>query len=156
MKRVRRLIRIFLLGVLGYLVAWEVILPLLSRMWEKREGPKILAVATESQLQTAVGPLGCVLRFPDGSWLAIRYADSHAMASWSFAAARDSGGMHYESTEHFCGALRAAELVQADTESKPPKIPTVARGEWLHALAMSPDLATARLRLTSRYFHAIP
>src|SRR4051812_43996917 len=59
----------------------------------RREAQRLLSAAsTPQQLQEAVGSLGASYTFPDGSWLAIRYRDSHARGIWSVAIARDSGG----------------------------------------------------------------
>jgi hypothetical protein len=68
---------------------------------------KVLANArTAQELRKAVGGLGVLLVCQDGSWIAIRYDDSHeANSFWSCALAFDSDGNWYESNYHFCGNL---------------------------------------------------
>ena len=80
--------------------------------WEfftRGESKRILTAAqTTNELSMAVGELGCFLTFTDHSWMAIRYCDSHGGKLASSAVVRDSGGMWFESSEHFCGSFPAA------------------------------------------------
>ena len=75
--------------------------------WEssvRKESIRILESAqTTNELAKAVGYLGIFFVFPDKSWMAIRYRDSHSGGVFSSAVARDSGGNWYESNYHFCG-----------------------------------------------------
>lgn len=126
----------------------------IAPFFARREARRLLSTASSpQQLQEAIGSLGAYYPFPDGSWLAIRYRDSHAGGIWSLAVARDSGGNWYESREHFCGAFRIVpRLQQVAAEAGEPFHPTDERSRWLFELSSSPDLQTARQRLTSRYF----
>ena len=148
----------FLCGVLlflaypGYLSCY--IDPFFSR-WQSRR--LLAAASTPEELQAAVGGLGAFYTFPDGSWLAIRYRDSHTCGIWSVAVARDSGGNWYESREHFCGAFVVRRNYRALEASLGECLrPEDGRGGWLYDLVLSPDLATVRQRMTSRYFTQLP
>ena len=81
----------------------------LNVIWSKktcRESLKILAAArTTNELAQAVGSLGCFLTFPDKSWVAIRYKDMHRGMIASSAVVRDSGGVWFQSSRHFCGTF---------------------------------------------------
>lgn len=160
MKRIGRLIIITVCAVFIALVAYVFVLqkyigPVIERQIARHSFPK----ATPAELEDVVGYLGAVFHFRDGTWMAVRYNDSHSIAAWSFAIARDSGGMWFESTEHFCGAFRIVHSLdeigrQFGPASPLPKDPPEDRGEWVRLLAASPDLATARQRMT-RYFHHV-
>jgi hypothetical protein len=63
------------------------------------------AAKTTNDLQQAVGGLGIFIPIRDGSWIAIRYRDTHAGRIASLAVARDSDGSWFESDHHFCGAF---------------------------------------------------
>jgi hypothetical protein len=62
--------------------------------------------------------------------------------------------MWFESNEHFCGALRSMKEYQSEDDRKKAAQaePPQSRTDWMRLLAQSPDLQTARQRLTSRYF----
>lgn len=127
---------------------------------ERHHARRALASATPTELEGVVGPLGRVFRFADNSWIAIRYTDSHASLGWSLCAARDSTGKWFESKEHFCGSfVMIQDLDEIDRhlgDAPPmPADPPANRVEWIRLLAASPDLKTARERLTSAYFHEI-
>jgi hypothetical protein len=126
---------------------------------ERQRARLALADSATTNLETAVGPLGTVLLLRDGSWLAIRYKDSHAYPAWSLAVARDSGGTWFESTEHFYGSFRVIRQLQAFNHeaadyTPPPKEPPTDRAEWIRLLAASPDLPTAHQRM-ERYFQRV-
>lgn len=133
---------------------------ILDPYFSRQHSRKVLAkVSTTEQLQTAVGSLGIFLAFPDRSWIAIRYRDSHAGGIWSVAVARDSGGHWYQSHDHFCGAFSSVKFEASlppklRENSSPSSIPSdpTDHEQWIRFLAGSPDLATARQRLLSRYF----
>ncbi len=109
-----------------------------------------------NELDKAVGDLGIVLTFPDGTWIAIRYLDRHepAEAFFSTAVARDSADGWFHSDHHFCGSLNAYRhtivgkqgLAKADIDST---------FEGIHAVATSPDLATARKNLKALNFRRL-
>ena len=125
--------------------------PFFSR-WQSR---RLLAAATTpQQLQEVVGSLGAFYTFSDGSWLAIRYRDSHGGGIWSVAIARDSGGGWYQSREHFCGAFRTDRHLRQleSTLGDSLELPSDERSRWILQLGAPPDLQTARQRITSRYF----
>jgi hypothetical protein len=121
----------------------------------RREAIRLLSAAsTSQQLQEAVGSLGTFYTFPDSSWVAIRYRDSHSGGIWSVAVARDSGGDWYQSSEHFCGAFSIVRHLQKLSAAlgEPPEPPSDERGKWIQQLGASPDLQSARQHITSRYF----
>jgi hypothetical protein len=127
--------------------------PILERYHARRA----LASASPPELDKVAGPLGRVFRFADSSWVAIRYADSHASPGWSLAIARDSTGKWFESKEHFCGSfviIQDIDEINRQLGDVPPvpADPPANRVEWIRLLAASPDLKTARERLTSSYF----
>jgi len=118
---------------------------------------RALASASPTELDGVVGPLGRVFRFADSSWIAIRYTDSHASPGWSLSVARDSTGKWFESKEHFCGSFAIIQdLDEIDRQlGNVPPLPVDPPSncvEWTRLLAASPDLKTARERLTSAYF----
>jgi hypothetical protein len=77
--------------------------------WEwrrRRDSVRLLSSAnTQDQLRKAVGHLGVFVQLVDGSWLAIRYVDTHGGRVQSLAVVRDSEGSWYQSREHFCGTF---------------------------------------------------
>jgi hypothetical protein len=134
-------------------------------MWNKRvtrESIRILQAAqTRAELEHAVGTLGIFFFFPDESWMAIRYLDSHSGGISSSAVARDSGGGWFHSRHHFCGLFAAypgkLETQQVDDEltamgHPPPKYSVMAGFEGIDALARSENLHAARISLKALKF----
>lgn len=76
---------------------------------------ELAACTTRSEFDDAVGDLGVVLDIADGSWIAIRYDDSHYYC-YSSATSLDSEGYWYRSREHFCGLFSTYRQVRADIE----------------------------------------
>lgn len=74
---------------------------------------ELAACTSRSQFDDAVGHLGVVLDIADGSWIAIRYDDSHYYC-YSSATAVDSKGQWYRSREHFCGLFSIYRRVRED------------------------------------------
>jgi hypothetical protein len=134
-----------------------------------------------NQLTDVVGPVGLFLALTNGSWIAIRYVDSHGgwalYLPWpvinSCAIAKDSGGGWFESDRHFCGNLkywhRRKEVVEGALEAQQqhpeiftnrvsstsfdsPNLPKY--GEML-ALENAPDLAAARAALRQIGFNPL-
>src|SRR6185436_12191545 len=93
---------IVLFGIAYVLFLHPFIDPPLSTWWSV---PKLSAAKTPAELRKAVGYYGTFLSLRDGSWIAIRYRDNHALSLWSRAVVRDSGGRWFRSEHHFCGAL---------------------------------------------------
>jgi hypothetical protein len=60
--------------------------------------------------------LGVFVPLRDGSWIAIRYRDTHAGRIAALAVARDSGGGWFQSEYHFCGALCGYQRVRQKME----------------------------------------
>ena len=146
-------------GICILLVALIIGYTVIARAGERYRARKAFKAATPSELEKVVSPLGAVLRFKDGSWLAIRYNDSHNIPGWSLSVAHDSGGMWFESTEHFCGFFGFMRTVDElgrirGLYPSPPHDPPADLHEWVRFLAISPDLPTARQRL-ARYFHQV-
>ena len=81
----------------------------LNVMWSNRTSHEskqlLLAARTTNELAQAVGQLGHFLSYPDHSWVAIRYRDTHSGMLASSAVVRDSGDAWFESTVHYCGAF---------------------------------------------------
>jgi len=138
---------------------------LLTPLWHKckfkRESVRLLCAAQSvEELQEVVAPLGIVFQFPDGSWIAIRYTDSHAWRAWSKAIAMDNLGRLYESDFHFCGSFaiyrqqkeRYEDINELAPEEKRsgPQFAGILR--QIDSLASSPNLAVARKQLPSLGF----
>jgi hypothetical protein len=75
-------------------------------VWRSQSVKALSAANDETALREAVGSLGVFIPVKDGSWIAIRYTDSHSGYIFSMAIARDSGGQWFESKYHFCGEFR--------------------------------------------------
>ena len=80
---------------------------------ERDAAAELAACTTRSDFDDAVGDLGVVLDIADGSWIAIRYDDSHYYC-YSSATAVDSDGRWYRSREHFCGLFSIHRSVRED------------------------------------------
>ncbi len=105
-----RIIKRILHGILAIallLVLWPFVVDPAMWHWRVRQESVAILSAAESpsDLQQAVGSLGIFIPLHDGSWIAIRYRDTHAGRLYSLAIARDSGGNWYKSTYHFCGSF---------------------------------------------------
>jgi hypothetical protein len=85
----------------GYVAA--VVGPPLNRAKAHRV---LSAAKTPDELRKAVGSLGALFPLRDGSWVAVRYTDSHAYPGYSCADALDSSGRWFRSSGHFCGRFR--------------------------------------------------
>ncbi|MEI8242838.1 MAG: hypothetical protein WCI17_06185 [bacterium] len=155
-------VAVALLAVAAVVLYLFVVEPMTWKSATRKESARILAAAqTTNEFAMAVGDLGLFLSFPDGSWMAIRYRERHAINALSSAMARDSGGMSFFSEHHFCGYLSAypkiAEMQHAARKDAAQgwigKAPNLLAGfEGIHALATSPDLAAARTNLLSLGF----
>ncbi len=114
------------------------------------------AAQTMNELDKAVGDLGIVLRFPDGTWMAIQYHDRHdPIEEWySLAVIRDSEDRWFYSDYHFCGYLVSyRHTIMGKQGITEEDIDTNFAG--IHAVATSPDLATARKRLKALNFRRL-
>ena len=114
------------------------------------------AAQTMNELDTAVGGFGIVLTFPDGTWMAIRYFDRHepSEAFFSLAIARDSENGWFCSDYHFCGYLAAyRHSIMGKQGLTGEGIDANFKG--IHAVATSPDLATARKNLKALNFRIL-
>jgi hypothetical protein len=81
--------------------------PIIWRRSTRNESIRLLSeAATPEALAKALGR-GMMIYRPDGTWIAIRYSDSHGPTLNSLAIAKDSGGKWHESNYHFCGAFRS-------------------------------------------------
>jgi hypothetical protein len=134
----------------------------------RRESVAALSAAkTTNELQQVVGVLGVFIPIRDGSWVAIRYRDTHAGRIASLAVARDSGGNWFESDHHFCGAFAAyrerlrmeeirselAKLGETDTN-----LTTSARSDTfvaLDAITSAASLDDARKQLSKLGFEPL-
>ena len=172
--RARKLIAILFLSLLVLLgaavVYYAVIYP---RNWYFRtraESVRILTAAqTTNDLQrTDTLSWGSFIPLTNGSWIAIRYRDSHLGGIFSCAVARDSAGGWFESSRHFCGMLSgfgselkmrqgmsAEEMRAANIEPFTNRISTVRTNsldvptlDELVPLALAPDLQSAHGEMT--------
>jgi hypothetical protein len=105
--------------------------------------------ASPSELKETVGSLGLFMRYPDGSWMAVRYRDSHLYPGWSSAVVRDSGGAWFTSEEHFCGKF---ELYRHCTQQGRELLPSL---EPVRELAEAKTLTVARDRLLALGFREV-
>ncbi len=98
---------LILLGIIGVVLLKMFVVEPMTWHWRvRRESIATLTAAkTTNGVQNAVGRLGVFIPIRDGSWIAIRYRDTHAFTVASLAVAHDSGGGWYESDHHFCGAF---------------------------------------------------
>jgi hypothetical protein len=67
---------------------------------------RLASARTAKELEATVGDLGILILLRDGSWIAVRYRDSHALPIWSSAVALDSSGRWYASENHYCGTFK--------------------------------------------------
>jgi hypothetical protein len=153
--------------VIAGIVLLFVIAPTVGRLQARAEAIRLLKNAkTVDEAEAVVGRLGLCSRFPDGSWRAIRYRDSHAWPGWSVAIARDSEGRLFASSYHFCGRF----YFRRDSETKrdecirelaeqgkdtTPAMTMYRSDEEIDALAEAPDLAAARQALEQTGFRPI-
>jgi hypothetical protein len=172
MRTWKVIVLLFVLLVTGVVVYNGFIVPAAWYSTTRIKSISVLKAAeSTNQLTDAVGPLGLFLSLTNGSWLAIRYTDTHSGAAvifwpWaivcSSAVARDSGGGWLESDRHFCGSLKywprrkdsVEGMLEAQQEhpelftnrfspadSESPNLPKYAE---MMALETAPDLAAAR------------
>ena len=100
---------ILVLASLG-VVYFTIIYPLLWRRNHLNHAIQVLrSVAIEGQRDKAPLGWGMTMTYPDGSWLAVYYADSHVLMLPSIAVARDSENHWFKSEVHYCGLFKAAE-----------------------------------------------
>lgn len=117
-----RALKVALVGMLALLAALVIVLFVFEPMtwqWRVRKGSVSILRAAQStnELRDAVGYLGIFIPQQNGSWIAIRYRDTHAGRVESLAIARDSGGGWFESTNHFCGTFLIYQREQAREEA---------------------------------------
>jgi len=117
-------------------------IPFCQRNYFEQSARRALSAArNEEELGEAVGGLGIVLKFSDGSWLAIAYDDSHRIPGWSLAIAKDSTGGFYRSKKHFCGQFMIYRTLRETHMDLPDDLADIDR------LARSSDLTEAREHL---------
>ena len=167
---IRKTTKIVVMLVMSILVLASVSLVayLLAPLWDKwkfeRQSLRLLCKAHGvEELQKAVGPLGIVFKFSDGSWIAIRYKDSHAGPGWSKAIAMDSVGRFYESDFHFCGSFmvyrkekqryKGINELLPEEERIRPQFTGILR--QIDSIASSPNLPRGREQLLSLGFEIL-
>lgn len=77
-------------------------------LWEQRTMRKSireLSAVTRPEMLAAKVERGRLFTFPDGSWLALRYRDTHAYHFGSSGVSYDSDGKWLAGNHHFCGSL---------------------------------------------------
>jgi hypothetical protein len=146
-----------LLGIAYVLFLHPFINPPLSTWWSVRT---LSAAKTPEDFHKAVGYYGNFLPLKDGSWVAIRYRDNHAMALWSRAVVRDSGGWWFWSDHHFCGAFMRRNIEHIEKMQKleremggtEEQIAALGSRSDVWQLSQSPTLDTARKKLLEMGF----
>ncbi len=117
---------------------------------------EILArAASPEELEEAVESLGLFLKYPDGSWLAIRYRDSHYYPMWSSSVARDSGGSWFTSQVHFCGRFQYYRHCKEQGEELREAFDLDPVRQLVRRLAEANTLAEARQRLVALGFREV-
>ena len=104
-----------IIAIVGLLLAYVFfIAPFIWRSKNRSESIAVLkqAIGPEQQEHIA-GESGLAVTYPDGSWLTIRYRDTHGGPVSSIAIAHDSAGGWHESTEHYCALLGSARDIAA-------------------------------------------
>ena len=116
---------------------------------------------TPEELRMAVGQLGAFFPLRDGSWVAVRYTDTHAAPGYSCAVAHDSGGQWFYSSHHFCGRFRiyvqveqqTRELAEVTGDTEAQVQSSLSRGDMqMFGLAAATNLAAARAQLFTMGF----
>jgi hypothetical protein len=104
------------LGLLAVVVFPGHVAAVVGPPLDRAKAHRVLAAAkTPDELRTSVGSLGALFPIRDGSWVAVRYTDSHAYPGYSCAVALDSGGHWFHSCRHFCGRFRNYEQTEKRT-----------------------------------------
>jgi hypothetical protein len=165
-----------ILTVAGFLYYEEVISPKMWYPWTRNDSIRILTAAQTKNDLKQVLSWGAFIPLTNGSWIAIRYRDSHLGGIFSCAVARDSGGGWFESDRHFCGSLSGfwselkiregmtkEEMLAADIRpltnlvylgrSDYSHVPTI---DELEPIALAPDLESARRELVRVGFRVMP
>ena len=165
--KVLRISAVLLLIFVAIAGVWFIGMPVaISKNQYKRslsESRQLLGSAeTVEEREAAAGRLGGYFEFRDGSWVIIRYRDTHTFPGYSMALALDSSGIWYLSRKHFCGRIMgykrekeifirmAAELGDPTMEEVDAQLKE--RFPHLHSLAESQDLTEAQSRLLSMGF----
>jgi hypothetical protein len=165
-RRSRRFVRVFAIVqfmaaslVVGFFALFWIYDPYVWPREVRTESKALLLAArTSEDLKQAIGPYGAFVAAGDGSWIAIRYRDTHAGHILSLALALDSEGHWYESRRHFCGSLANwkrwgeerllrksdPDLVAEPEISKPNRFPTFAEYDALYSAT---NLVVARQAL---------
>jgi hypothetical protein len=128
---------------------------------------QLLAEAADAPaMEQAVGSLGIIFHLANGSWIAIRYVDTHYGGIWSSSVALDSQGDWFESDVHFCGQFKiyrdrwdhTLEVLQNPRTPKDEKnwwlenCPVEAAPAPIWHLEASPGLKSAREKLLALGF----
>jgi hypothetical protein len=136
-------------------VVWFIAYPAVWRWSVERESIRALRGAvTQQDLGAAVTRLGILLEFPDESWMAIRYRDSHSWSVKSSAVVRCSDGSWYRSGHHFCGEFQIYEWRRTDPGYQEMR----AFSDWfsglerIHRVAASRSLPDAKVALEAMPF----
>lgn len=135
-----------------------VIHPITWKIHADKNAIQVLQQAqTTNEIAQVLGDLGVFLTFQDGSWMAIKYSDSHAGSAVSSAIIRDSEDQLYSSDYHFCGSfivypekIESAKRIENLTDedlNKGANSLIMTGFEDIHKLIISPDLKTARKNL---------
>ncbi|MFA6544647.1 MAG: hypothetical protein WCS99_09500 [Limisphaerales bacterium] len=140
----------------GYVAA--VVGPPLDRIQARRAFSR---AKTPEELRGAVGHWGAFFPLRDGSWVAVRYTDTHAAPGYYCAIAHDSGGQWFYSSHHFCGRFRiyfqfekrTRELAAATGDTEAEVQSSLSRHDaQMFGLATATNLAAARAQLLTMGF----
>jgi len=156
-------VSVLAMAVLFFVVVYF-LAPVCHKWSFQRESERILRnVHNLERARKVVGPLGIVFAFPDGSWIAIRYRDSHGGVGWSKAVAVDSTGQLYESDVHYCGAFVIyrqekqmwKQICEATGNEGQTDLQFSGLLGQIDALASCPNLRLARKKLVSLGFEPV-
>ena len=106
-----------------------------ARFWSQSIGEMRLAASSSPEMKALVEPMGRVLQFEDGTWIAIRCKDpvKHLPSNSKYAAvALDSSGRSYRSV-----LIDAYSIIRTVVKDSPS----------VQALVQSPSIEVARERL---------
>ena len=141
MKRIIKTGFFAIIALIGLLLVYTFLIE--PVIWRSKNRSELIAILKQAigpdQQEPIAGGTGLAVTYPDGSWLTIRYRDTHAGSVSSIAIAHDSAGGWHESTEHYCALLGAARDIAAGRNGiripEPPPPEAKGRHYWSSNLA---------------------
>jgi hypothetical protein len=92
-----------------------------------------------NKLAALKGTFGKFFSFDDGSWLVVRYKDTHSGFVGSYALTRDSDGKWLESKYHFCGMLGYLDKGAARDARLAEELAKVSKNDERESAQQAPD-----------------